>query len=72
MAGLFFLYVFGKTYQDEQKKMQAERTQGLKQEKQMFEKVERQLVREIQDKSARGGRLARLLPRRVRRLERQS
>lgn len=69
LAGVFLLYVFGKSYQDERKKMLAERTRGLKQEKQMFEKVERQLVRELREKSGRSG-LARLLPRRVRRAER--
>lgn len=65
-AGVFLLYVFGKTYQDEQKKMLAERTRGLKQEKQMFDKVERQLAREIGAKTGRRG-LWRLLPARVQR-----
>lgn len=69
LAGVFLLYVFSKSYQAERAKMLAERTRGLKQEKQMFDKVERQLVREISDKSARRSGLRRLLPRRVRRLE---
>lgn len=66
LAAIFFLYVFSKSYQDERKKMRDERTRGLKQEKQMFDKVERQLVREIERKGGRRG-LGRLLPRRVRR-----
>ena len=61
------LFIFVRSYQDEQKKMLAERTQVLKQEKQAFDKVERQLVRELQTKSTAPGRLRRLLPRRVQR-----
>ncbi len=62
------LFVFVRSYQGELKRMQEERMHTIKQEKEMFEKVERQLVREISDKSAQPGRLRRLLPRRVRRI----
>jgi hypothetical protein len=61
------LFVFVRSYQDEQKKMLEERMRALKQEKQMFDKVERQLVREIGEKSGSPGRLRRLFPRRTRR-----
>ena len=61
------LLVFVRSYQDELKKMQAERMDAIKQEKQMFEKVERQLVREMHQKGGSPGRLRRLLPRRLRR-----
>jgi hypothetical protein len=61
------LFVFVRSYQDELKKMQAERMQEIKQEKQMFEKVERQLVREMRQKGGAPGRLRRLLPRRAQR-----
>lgn len=64
-AIVFLLYIFGKTYQAEQQKMLAERTSGLKREKRMFDRVERQLVREISAKSNRPRGLRRLLPRRV-------
>jgi hypothetical protein len=63
----FLLYVFVRSYQNEQKNMQAERTSMLKQEKRQFERVERQLVREISAKTPAPGRLRRLLPARVRR-----
>ena len=63
----FLLYVFVKSYQDEQKTMLEERTRALKSEKAQYDRVERQLVREISAKSARPGGLRRLLPRRVRR-----
>lgn len=62
----FLLYVFGKSYQDEQKRMQEERVRPLKREREMFSKVERQLVREIADKRGTRRGLWRLIPRRVR------
>lgn len=61
------LFVFIRSYQAEKQNMQDERTRMLKQEKAQFERVERQLVREIGAKSSAPGRLRRLLPRRVRR-----
>ncbi|HEX6291532.1 MAG TPA: hypothetical protein VFZ66_20280 [Herpetosiphonaceae bacterium] len=61
------LVVFVRSYQGELKKMHEERMREIKQEKQMFEKVERQLVREIGEKSGAPGRLRRLLPGRTRR-----
>jgi|GEM_PF-4204886 len=61
------LFVFARSYQDEQKKIQEERVQPIKQEKAMFEKVERQLVREITQKGTPPHRLWRFLPRRVQR-----
>ncbi len=63
----FLLYVFVRAYQAEQKTMQEERTHMLKQEKQQFQRVERQLVREISAKAPAPGRLRRFLPARVRR-----
>lgn len=63
----FLIFVYGKSYRDEQKKMLDERMQAIKQEKAMFEKVERQLVNEIASKSARPWLIRRLVPRRVKR-----
>lgn len=63
----FLLFVFVRAYQNEQKQMQEERTHMLKQEKQQFERVERQLVREISAKAPAPGLFRRLLPARVRR-----
>lgn len=51
----FLLYVFGKTYQDERKKMREERVARLKQEKTMFDRVERQVRRELRDDATRRG-----------------
>jgi hypothetical protein len=63
----FLLYVFGTTYGNERKRMQEERVRPLKDERRQFDRVERQLVREIDAKGASSGRLRRLLPRRVKR-----
>jgi hypothetical protein len=63
----FLLYVFVKSYQGEQRTMLEERTRALKQEKQQYDLVERQLVREISAKAASPRGVRRLLPRRVRR-----
>lgn len=56
------LYIFSKTYGDEQRRMREERVHGLKQEKAQFDKVERQLIRELraENKGRRGIRLPRL------------
>lgn len=61
------LYIFGKTYQDERKRMQEERVRPIKQEKGTFLNVERQLVREIVADGGRRSVLSRMLPRRVKR-----
>lgn len=50
-AAVGLLLLFGKTYQDERRKMQAERVSVLKQEKIMYDRVERQLVRELIDEA---------------------
>lgn len=60
----FLLYVFGKSYQDEQKKMRAERVNKLKQEKAMYDRVERQVYRELRDDVTRRGVFRGLLRRR--------
>ncbi len=61
------IFVFVRSYQGEQRKMLEERTHLLKQEKAQFERVERQLVREISSRTAAPGLVRRLLPKRVRR-----
>jgi hypothetical protein len=57
------LFIFVRSYQGELQKMHDERMSAIKQEKQMFEKVERQLVREMREKGGSPGRLRRLLSR---------
>lgn len=61
------VYIFVRTYRNEEKKMQAERTRALREEKRQFDIVERQLVREIGARSAAPGLMRRLAPRRLRR-----
>lgn len=51
----FLLYVFGKTYQNERQKMREERVGTLKREKAMFDRVERQVRRELRDDATRRG-----------------
>jgi hypothetical protein len=50
------LYVFAKTYQNEQRNMREERVRALKQEKAQYDRVERQLVRELREAPAEGAR----------------
>lgn len=51
----FLLYVFSKSYTDERKKMQQERVGKLKREKAMYERVERQVRRELRNDPTRRG-----------------
>jgi hypothetical protein len=65
VAAVALLWIFGRTYQREQERMREERVRPLREERESFQLVERQLAKQIAGKT--GGRGRSWLPRRVRR-----